>query len=254
MRYGEAILILVLSSVAAGWVTSLVHRRIELEWRRHHHEVGSVIFLQLGVVFAVLLAFVCNECLGGYNDAQAAIDRECGALHGAAILAATLPPPAAHAILNAEIAYIEVLVQREWPAMENTRHGDHATRDAIVRMLQAAAEAKLSDPDDRARQSQIVSLFAEAHSQSEERLYEAANGIPAALWGVLIGLTAVLSSFVAFAGIEDRPTAVTVAVIFTAGTVSVLLVARLLNYPFEGALALTPANFIETLGNITALK
>lgn len=47
--------------IVAAFSTALIHRRVENDLRRLHHDVGSVVFLQLGVVFAVLLAFVFSE-------------------------------------------------------------------------------------------------------------------------------------------------------------------------------------------------
>jgi hypothetical protein len=54
------ILAIMAVGATAALVTFIVHRRIELELRRHYHEVSGVVFLQLGIAFSVLLAFVCN--------------------------------------------------------------------------------------------------------------------------------------------------------------------------------------------------
>jgi hypothetical protein len=45
--------------------------------------------MQLGVVFAVLLAFVFNEVRSEYNESAQAIVLEISAMHGAAVIAAT---------------------------------------------------------------------------------------------------------------------------------------------------------------------
>src|SRR5579884_994860 len=80
-------LAVVLVSGALSW---LIRTRVNLDALRRHHEVGSAVFLQLGVVYAVLLAFVFIQVWDQYNEAASAIDQECGALHGAAMLASTL--------------------------------------------------------------------------------------------------------------------------------------------------------------------
>jgi hypothetical protein len=72
---------------------------------RRYHEVGYAVFLQLGVIFAVLLAFVFNNVWSDYNVAAQAIDSECPSLHGIAILSDRLPSPARNAIL-ADAAYL----------------------------------------------------------------------------------------------------------------------------------------------------
>ena len=54
-------------------------------------------------------------------------------------------------------------------------------------------------------------------------------------------------------GIQFRTTVVAIAACFTAGIVSILVIGRLLDYPFEGALALRPMDFIEVIGKISNL-
>ena len=90
MGYGTAILIILVVGLAAAAVTLVVQKAVATDLRREHHEVGSTVFLQLGVIFAVLLAFVFSEAWGEYNEASAAINSEVAALHGAAMLAATV--------------------------------------------------------------------------------------------------------------------------------------------------------------------
>lgn len=87
MSYAEALFLVLLTAIVSVTVTSLVRRALGLDARRQHHEVGNPVYLQIGVVFAVLLAFVFNEVFGEYNAAAQAINGECGALHGAALLA-----------------------------------------------------------------------------------------------------------------------------------------------------------------------
>ncbi|MGH6812634.1 MAG: hypothetical protein ACREDM_09890, partial [Methylocella sp.] len=124
MSYAAAISTILIAGLLAAIATALLQRRVEIDLRRHHHEVGSVVFLQLGVVFAVLLAFVFSEAWGEYNEAAQAIDLEVSAMHGVAMIAATLEPAQANTILAAERAYLEAVADREWPIMAR-----HRTRD-----------------------------------------------------------------------------------------------------------------------------
>src|SRR6201988_5396736 len=117
MTYAAAISIVLISGVVAALITGLLHRLIEFDLRRHHHDAGSVVFLQLGVVFAVLLAFVFNEVWSDYNVAAQAINSECAGLHGVAILSDRLPPVARDAILKDLRAYLTTVINQEWPDM-----------------------------------------------------------------------------------------------------------------------------------------
>ncbi len=253
MSYGVAVLVVVSATVLAGLITAMVQRRVALALRKHHHDVGSVVFLQLGVVFAVLLAFVFSEAWDEYNEAALAIDLEVGALHGAAMLASTLPTRQADEVLSAERAYVESVAYQEWPVMARTRGEDEQTDLRLQALIRAVARLHFDDPDLTATKGQIGELLAQAHAQRESRVFQADNGIPMAVWVVLIGLSGLLVVSVSFAGIEYWATAVAVACGFTAAIVSILVIARLLDYPFEGGMALGTRDFIEVLRKISDL-
>ena len=91
MSYLAAVLIVVGCAAVAGLASLLIGRRVTVESRRQRHEIGIAVFQQVGVMFAVLLAFVFNEVWTQYNTAAQSINRECGALHGAAMLANAIP-------------------------------------------------------------------------------------------------------------------------------------------------------------------
>src|SRR4029077_11155868 len=93
--------------------------------------------LQLGVIFAVLLAFVFNNVWSDYNVASQAINSECASLHGIAILSDRLPSPARGAILNELHAYLTTVLDREWPDMQ--RRNKSRTAAARFQLLWAMA-------------------------------------------------------------------------------------------------------------------
>jgi hypothetical protein len=253
MSYAAAILIVATAGLAAAGVTLFVQRFVAADLRREHHDVGSTVFLQLGVIFAVLLAFVFSEAWTEYNEASAAIDLEVAAMHGAAIIASTLPPAAAKEILTKEKAYLDSVAHEEWPIMAVHRSEDIETDHKLRLLIQAAANLKLDDPGQGDKKPEILSLLSQAHAQREIRIYQANSGIPGALWIVLIGFELILVAFVVLSSLRYWTTAALVSGIFAASVTSILVVARLLDFPFEGALALHPHDFIKLIGKVTRL-
>ena len=100
MSYTELGGLVLGSGLVAALISTLLHRIVHHDTFRRYHEVGYAVFLQLGVIFAVLLAFVFNGVWSDYNTASQAIDSECASLHGIAILSDRLPSPARDAILD----------------------------------------------------------------------------------------------------------------------------------------------------------
>src|SRR5215467_9743022 len=114
------------TGLLAALICVLLHRIVHRDTFRRYHEVGYAAFLQLGVIFAVLLAFVFNNVWSNYNAASEAIDSECGSLHGIAILGDRLPSPARDAILGDLHAYLTTVLDQEWPDMRQRNESQAA--------------------------------------------------------------------------------------------------------------------------------
>ncbi len=133
MSYSAAILVIASAALLAALVTMILQSFVAIDLRRKHHDVGSAVFLQLGVVFAVLLAFVFDEAWTQYNEAARAIDLEVGAMHGVGMIGATLPPADAQAILTKEQSYLVSVAFQEWPVMAARRTEDSAPTSSCRR-------------------------------------------------------------------------------------------------------------------------
>ncbi len=162
MSYPEAVVVILLCAMLALGLSFTVHRLVAVETRLSHHEVGSAIFLQLGVLFAVLLAFVFSEAYSEYGEAQRAVDLECGALHAAAIVASSLPAPAARDILGLEARYTRDVIHVEWPALHDFRQRDETAAATLTVLMRRAALLPATDPSIGPVKAQLLSLLAEA--------------------------------------------------------------------------------------------
>lgn len=247
---GAAAALLVAASAAVTALLALIVRRsVALDVRRRHHEVGTAVFLQLGVIFAVLLAFVFNEVWNGYNDADGAIKAECGNLHGTAIVADTLPEPGRSIVLTAVAAYVREVIDDEWPLMAKRRPSVRARR-GMEHLWQSVARLQLPDRASQTARAEIMSMLATVHQEREMRLYQMAAEVPRLLWAVLGALTVVLVAFVVFSGVEYLVSQILFAALFAGSIAMILVVIRMLDVPFSGALALPPVDFQETLAKI----
>jgi hypothetical protein len=239
------------TGLIAAFVCVLLHRILHHDTFRRYHEVGHAVFLQLGVIFAVLLAFVFNNVWSNYNVASQAIDSECGSLHGIAILSDRLPAPAGAAILDGLHAYLRTVIDREWPDMQ--QRSESQTADAILQSLWQAVETVNTDPTDSQIRGQLLSLLAAAHQSRETRLYQMRQGVPGLIWSLLIIFAfALIGCMLVFAAEASLSKAVLVGV-FTSSLTLALLTVRMLDFPFESALQLSSRDFSETLKKIDRL-
>jgi len=248
-----ALVIVFCCAVLAGAAGFTVHRHVHVELRRRHNEIGTAVFLQLGVIFAVLLAFVFSEVWNQYNDAANAVQAECSALQGAAVLASALPPAEALPILNAEETYIAGVIKKEWPRMRLARDEDSEVAGRLARLIQSVARYKPTDTADLGTRQQLLSFLEQANTERSNRLFQTGSGVPVLLWCLLIGFGTVLAGFVTMAGVENGGALVSFAVTFAAAVAAILVLIHLLDYPFEGALALGPQPFEVAAAKVSAM-
>jgi hypothetical protein len=251
MNYPTVALTVIGSGVAAGALAWVVRKRVRLDALRRHHEIGSAVFLQLGVIFAVLLAFVFNEVWSEYNTAAGAINEECGSLHGVAILAATLPPTERDQAEHALVAYLSAVIGSEWASMAR-RQSSEAAGERFEMLVQTVARMALHDSAHQTARSQMLSLLGRAHQFRETRLFQMTQGVPKVLWGLLISFALVLIGFLLCFGIEYIWSQLIFTSVFAAVIAFVLMVVVLLDYPFEGALREPSTDFTLTLARISA--
>ncbi len=212
-----------------------------------------MVFLQLGVLFAVLLAFVFSEAYSEYGEAQQAIDLECGALHGASMLESTLPRPQARLMLGLEGTYIQEVIQNDWRDMRDHRRGNLKAVTTLTELMRVAAQLPVATVADLPVKTQLLDLLATAHAEREVRLYQAQNGLPVILWVLIICFSLVLMGFVAVSSIEHYLWLTVFGMTFALCVSAILGLIGLVNYPFQGALALTPMDFVERLADVISL-
>ena len=250
MTYVVGILIVVLCVAAACAASLIVDRRVSLAARRRHHEVGNQVFQLIGVMFSVILAFVFNEVWSEYNVAKQAISSECEALHSAALLANALPDGKGRPIIESIYAYTNLVVHSEWKIMAKERRSLDAARE-LRASLYTAAQLRVTDPGDLANRAQIVSLLTQAHAQRETRTFQLKLGMPSAMWTVLVLIAVILVAFMVLSGTE-QPATLIFAGCFTASIAMVLVLVRMLDFPFEGALAIGNGDFVKLNGLLAA--
>src|SRR5215472_5961508 len=251
MSYAELGGLVLGTGIAAAFICTLLHRIVHRDTFRRYHEVGYAVFLQLGVIFAVLLAFVFNNVWSNYNVASQAIDSECGSLHGIAILSDRLPSPARDAILSDLRAYLTNILDREWSDMQ--RRNESQAADARFQLLWQTVETVNTDPADNQIRGQLLSLVAAAHQSRETRLFQMTQSVPGLIWSLLIMFaSALIGCMLLFAAEESISKAVLVGV-FTSSLTLALLTVHVLDFPFQSALQLSSRDFNVTLEKVDHL-
>src|SRR4029077_13832275 len=115
------VLLLFLATALAMAGALLVRRRIPLELLRGNNEVAGFKFAVIGVLYAVLLAFVVIISWERFYDAERALATEAGAAATLYRLAGGLDVSSAAAFRGNLSAYLNSVLADDWPAMVRGR-------------------------------------------------------------------------------------------------------------------------------------
>jgi len=236
----DAVLIVggfLLLTLLLGWA---VARLAPADVRREHNDLAGFILAVIGVVYAVLLAFVV---IGVWERFQAAEERsyaEAGALQMVYRDAGSFAggEPVRAALRD----YVNDVIVDEWPKMQSGGQSERADRELEV----VDREVRDLDVVTKAQQdvhAQMLGGMQTALDDRDLRLSESATGINGIMWVVLVLGAIVTVSFTYLFGF--RETLMQRLMIGSLGLVIglVLYLAVALDYPYRGSVTVGPEAF-----------
>ena len=243
MRVLTGLLLVAVATVVAVGGLVLVQRLVSTERRKQHNDVAGFIYAVLGVSYAVLLGLMLIAVWEHWNAAQDVASDEANELAGIFWFAHALPQPEGRHIQELARSYAEVVVNKEWPAMEQGRSSPKAwatldeLRGTILGLDPPTGAQQV--PYSQERYNQILEQLHGVGDGRRERLLAAGEGLPTILWVVLIGGGVITVAFTYLFGLENTLVhTLMVASLALIIALSLFTVAAL-DHPFKGCLLYT---------------
>jgi Protein of unknown function (DUF4239) len=246
MRVLTGLLIVAVATLVAVGGLVLVQRLYSTERRKQHNDVAGFIYAVLGVSYAVLLGLMLIAVWEQWNAAQDVASDEANEIAGIFWFAHALPQPEGRHIQELARSYAEVVVDEEWPLMEQGRSSPKAwdTLDDLRGTILGL------DPPTGAQQVRYNQVLEQLHSLGDarrERLLAASEGLATILWVVLIGGGVITIAFTYLFGLDNTVVhTLMVAALAMILSLSLFTVAAL-DYPFKGDVRIHPAAFEQVL-------
>jgi len=224
----------------------VVQRLVPPDRREEHNDVAGFIYAVLGVAYAVLLAFMLIAVWQDYNTAQTNVESEANELAGVYFLASQLPEPERTRLQDLARMYARVVVEEEWPLMEQGQTSLRA--DSLVRQLRL----ELLEFDPRTRGEQVLyerglTDLHDAVDARRSRLLEVREGIPYLLWVVLVLGGVITVSFTYLFGLKSNVAHALMVAALTLLVCGILFTIGEFNYAFSGVVEIRPEAFREVL-------
>jgi Protein of unknown function (DUF4239) len=224
----------------------LVRRSVELSTLEAHTDVAGFIIAVIGVIYAVLLAFVVVFVWQDFEEGRIAAEQEANEWATFYRLAGGLPAGTSRRITTEAETYMRVVVEEEWETMSRGAASFHAQR-LLDEVWQAVKEVDPRTRREEALYSEMLSRLDEISDARRKRLLASHHGVPHLLWAVLVGGAVITVGFTYFFGVKNvRAQALMTAALASIISLNLFLI-RAFDYPFTGDLRVTPLAFERVL-------
>jgi hypothetical protein len=239
---GVAIVALAVALSLGGLV--FVRRSVELSTLESHHEVAGFILAVVGVVYAVLLAFVVVVTWQQFEDARSATDTEAAEIAGLYRTSAALPAGGAR-MRRALSAYTYSVADDEWPEMAEHHRESRRTDAALLRVWATLRALRPRGSRQAPFYQEAVTRLVDASEMRRTRVLTSGTQLPVPVWVVLIVGAAISVAFTYFFGVRNFVAQALMVGALAAITGLVLFLILSLDLPFTGDVGVGPATMRE---------
>jgi hypothetical protein len=224
----------------------VVRRSVKLSTLESHHEVAGFILAVVGVVYAVLLAFVVVVTWQQFEDARTAADREAALVGGLHRTAVALPKGGAQ-MRVAVSGYARSVVEQEWPEMAAHHRESRQTDVALDRVWATLRAERPRGGQQTAFYQEAVTHLLDAGELRRTRVLSSGTQLPLPVWIVLIAGAAISVGFTYFFGVKKFVAQALMVGALAAITGLVLFLILSLDLPFTGNVGVGPTAMKDVL-------
>ncbi len=236
-------------SVAGLLVTRVFisHQKLKV-----HNDVAGPIFSTLGVIYAVLLAFVVVITWQNFDRANTNVDQEANCLADLYMDAESFPEPSKRQIRSLLEEYSKTLINDEWPLLSQGRSSLKA--DEIVRKIWRFYTGYTPQSiADEVFFRESVDKLNNLGEFRRMRILDSRTGVPYLLWLVLVIGGVITVMFVFFFGTENFRAQLVMTVLLAALIALILFTILELDFPFTGAVGIKPEALIQMSARINTM-
>lgn len=221
----------------------IIRKKIGWEVFRENHEVGGFLFNALGLIYAVLIAFVVFATWDEYDTAQEYCDKEANMLQDIFLNSEGLPEQSERQIKQKVIEYLEGVINEDWPLLA-VDESNPRTKDKLIEIWKVymSIDTLRNEKEKIYFQESLIKLN-DITDYRRMRILSAQNHIPVVIWTVIIfgALTSV--GFSLFFGTKNLKIQAVMTALFAMTNAIILLLILDLDHPFAGDIKIMPEPF-----------
>jgi hypothetical protein len=230
----------------------IIRRFVSLSRLRTNNEVAGFKFATVGVLYAVLLAFAVVVVWEKFNDADNRVAAEAGAAATVYRLANGIGGDQGAAIRNVMNNYLNLVIAKDWPAMQQGR-SSHAATDALSEIYMSVLTFRPADNSGAILLGELLRQVDLVSQSRRARLVTADGIVPGVIWVVLFSGAVLTIGFTFFFGTKNirAQAAMTgvLSILIFAGMLTIISIDR----PFAGPVNVGPEALVAVFNDFGAM-
>jgi hypothetical protein len=206
----------------------------------------------LAVVFALLVGFLAAQVWSDADRANAAVNREAGALREVVILAGGFPAESEQHLREFVRRHIQEAVSKEWPAMARGEATLAIVPPALVEALRLTLKLHPQDEGQTAAQREIVASLQNALEARRQRIILSRSSINWVKWTALLLQAALTLVTIALVHSDNRVANRMILTIFATGVGIAVVLLAAHSRPFTGEISVRPAVLLQVMPEAAA--
>jgi hypothetical protein len=230
-----------------------VHRRVRKESFIEHNEVGGIIIVVAGTLYAVVLGFFTVIAWQHYQEAREIVVAESNADIDAWHTAAGLPAAVRERVRSDMLNYANVIIAREWPAM---RRGALDPELAFIGMDAIDATAAFTPVNQAEANAQAATMqqLTIIHDARQRRIGVNRDGITWFEWLILIAGGVCIVCFCWLFGLRSERIHLLMTSTVVTIIASTMVLLFELQYPFRSDVGVDPGAWQYAIAHIHQMQ
>ncbi len=240
-----AVMLAIAVFTAVGGVL-LVRRLVDIRKFKEHHDIAGPIFSTIGVIYAVMLAFVLVIVWQDFDKAQNNTITEANYFADIYRDAGGLSEPFRSQYREANANYLDAVIKYEWREMQRGERSME-TQAAADKVWEITEKFNPQTAGEKIFFSEMLRKMNDAVEMRRQRLQDARTGLHPSLWFVLLlgGIITVVFTF--FFGSENLFAQLTMTTLLAILIVLIIFTILLMDFPYSGDLSITVTPFQQVL-------
>ncbi len=184
-----AVCIAVFGSAALSVAGLMVfHYSVPHKLRSLHNDLAGFVLAIVGVIYAVLLAFIAVAVWQNYTDVDSLVQTEANLVDDLYRDTVSLPPDVAAQLRENLFDYTETVVRKEWPRMAQSAPPHMKGWRVLDSFHLVLAQVQPQSPTALAVQTEMLNTLDKLYDVRRGRFHAAQSGLPPIVWcNLLVG-------------------------------------------------------------------